>query len=86
MEALLSQGASLELKGRGKSKQESQMTTKEHGHPGQGEPRSHGRTHHENFDIDLNEAGEQELAQLPMVGPDRARDQIRTARSGAGKT
>ena len=47
------------------------MTTKEHGHPGQGEPRSHGRTHHENFDIDLNEAGEQELAQLPMVGPDR---------------
>ena len=38
------------------------MTTKEHGHPGQGEPRSHGRTHHENFDIDLNEASEQELA------------------------
>ena len=37
-----------------------------------GEPRSYGRTHHEDFDIDLNKAGKDELAQLPMVGPEKA--------------
>jgi DNA uptake protein ComE-like DNA-binding protein len=49
---------------------------KEHSHPGQEEPRSHGETHHENLNIDLNNASEQELAALPMVGPTRARDLV----------
>jgi DNA uptake protein ComE-like DNA-binding protein len=49
----------------------------EHDHSGQGEPRSHGETHHENPNIDLNTADEQTLAALPMVGQKRAHDLIR---------
>jgi DNA uptake protein ComE-like DNA-binding protein len=49
------------------------MTEFAHHHPGQSEPRSHGETHHENRIVDLNTAPEQELADLPMIGPDRAR-------------
>lgn len=45
----------------------------EHNHPGQAEPRAHGETHHENRVVDLNTAPEKELADLPMVGPKRAR-------------
>lgn len=48
----------------------------EHDHPGQREPRAHGEIHHENRAIDLNTASEQELADLPMVGPKRAHDLI----------
>ena len=48
------------------------MATNEHQHPGVGEPRSYGRTHHENLNINLNSASEQELADLPMVGPEKA--------------
>lgn len=44
----------------------------EHNHPGQGEPRSHGQTHHENRVLDLNHASLDELAELPMVGRERA--------------
>ena len=47
-----------------------------HGHPGQQEPRAHGEIHHENRIVDLNTATERELADLPMVGPKRARDLI----------
>lgn len=50
------------------------MATQTHQHPGQDEPRSYGRTHHENLDIDLNSASEEQLAGLPMVGPERAKD------------
>jgi DNA uptake protein ComE-like DNA-binding protein len=45
----------------------------EHDHPGQKEPRSYGRTHHEELDIDLNQASEEQLAELPMVGPEKAK-------------
>jgi DNA uptake protein ComE-like DNA-binding protein len=45
-----------------------------HEHPGQAEPRSHGETHHEDRIVDLNTADEKTLADLPMVGPERARD------------
>ena len=48
------------------------MANPAHGHPGQKEPRSHGETHHENRIVDLNTASEEEIADLPMVGPDRA--------------
>jgi DNA uptake protein ComE-like DNA-binding protein len=44
-----------------------------HEHPGQDEPRSHGETHHENRIIDLNSAPEEQIADLPMVGKERAR-------------
>ena len=43
-----------------------------HGHPGENEPRAHGEIHHENRIVDLNEASFQQIASLPMVGPDRA--------------
>lgn len=43
-----------------------------HNHPGQREPRSYGRTHHENAVVNLNAASEKEIAELPMVGPERA--------------
>lgn len=43
-----------------------------HNHPGQREPRSYGQTHHENALVDLNAASEKEIAELPMVGPERA--------------
>lgn len=49
----------------------------EHDHSGQGEPRAHGETHHENLNIDLNTADERTLAALPMVGEKRAKDLIR---------
>jgi DNA uptake protein ComE-like DNA-binding protein len=49
------------------------MPQHNHGHPGQKEPRAHGETHHENRVIDLNTASEDELAELPMVGRERAR-------------
>jgi DNA uptake protein ComE-like DNA-binding protein len=52
------------------------MANPAHGHPGQREPRSHGETHHENRIVDFNAASEEELADLPMVGPDRARTLI----------
>jgi DNA uptake protein ComE-like DNA-binding protein len=42
-----------------------------HNHPGLREPRSHGETHHEDRIVDLNTASEQDLADLPMVGPER---------------
>jgi Helix-hairpin-helix motif len=45
----------------------------EHDHPGQREPRAHGEIHHENRIVDLNTALEEELADLPMIGPKRAR-------------
>ncbi len=45
----------------------------EHRHPGEEEPRAHQETHHENLGIDINSAPEDELAQLPMVGAERAR-------------
>lgn len=44
----------------------------EHDHPGQHEPRSHGETHHENRIVDLNTAPENVIADLPMIGPERA--------------
>ena len=49
------------------------MSEYAHNHPGQREPRSHGETHHENRVVDLNTASEAELADLPMVGPERAK-------------
>lgn len=48
-----------------------------HNHPGQSEPRAHGETHHENRILDLNAASMEELADLPMVGPERAQELIR---------
>lgn len=44
----------------------------EHNHPGEQEPRSYGQTHHENRMVDLNKASVDELADLPMVGRERA--------------
>lgn len=44
-----------------------------HQHPGQREPRSHGETHHEDRTVNLNRASEGELADLPMIGDERAR-------------
>lgn len=52
------------------------MGTTKHQHPGQEEPRSYGRTHHEVHEVDLNTVSEQELADLPMVGPERAKDLV----------
>lgn len=49
------------------------MSEYTHNHPGQSEPRAHGETHHENRIVDLNTAPEKELADLPMVGAERAR-------------
>jgi DNA uptake protein ComE-like DNA-binding protein len=49
------------------------MPNPAHGHPGQNEPRSHGETHHENRIVDLNTASEEIIADLPMVGQQRAR-------------
>ena len=46
------------------------MADYEHHHPGQKEPRAHGETHHENRIVDLNTASEEELADLPIVGPE----------------
>lgn len=43
-----------------------------HEHPGEDEPRSYGQTHHEKRTVDLNTAGIDELADLPMVGRERA--------------
>ncbi len=39
----------------------------------QKEPRSHGETHHENMNIDLNTASQKNLERLPMVGKERAK-------------
>jgi len=44
-----------------------------HQHSGQREPRSHGETHHEDRKVNLNRAAERELADLPMIGDERAR-------------
>jgi DNA uptake protein ComE-like DNA-binding protein len=49
------------------------MAEFKHDHPGLNEPRSHGETHHEERLVDLNTASQQELEDLPMVGPERAR-------------
>jgi DNA uptake protein ComE-like DNA-binding protein len=43
-----------------------------HGHPDQKEPRSHGEIHHELRRVNLNTAKQQEIEDLPMVGPKRA--------------
>lgn len=43
-----------------------------HQHPGENEARSYGQTHHENATVDLNSASVDELADLPMVGRERA--------------
>ena len=48
------------------------MSSCKHDRPGKKEPRPHGETHHEDRIVDPNTAPEQELADLPMVGPDRA--------------
>lgn len=45
----------------------------EYDHPGLRESRSHGETHHEQGVVDLNTAPEQELANLPMIGAERAK-------------
>ncbi len=37
------------------------------------DPRSHGETYHENLNIDLNFASQEELERLPMVGKERAK-------------
>jgi hypothetical protein len=47
-----------------------------HHHPVQAEPRSHGEIHHEMREVDLNQAGLEELEDLPMVGEQRAKDLI----------
>lgn len=52
------------------------MAEFKHDHLGQKEPRAHSEIHHENRIVDLNTAPEEELADLPMVGPKRARDLI----------
>jgi DNA uptake protein ComE-like DNA-binding protein len=52
------------------------MAEFKHEHPGQKEPRAHREIHHENRIVDLNTAPEEELADLPMIGPKRARDLI----------
>lgn len=52
------------------------MSAKEHRHPGQKEPRAHGETHHEQRRVDLNSAKFDEVADLPMVGRERAKDLI----------
>ncbi len=44
----------------------------EHAHPGEGEPRAHGETHHEHLGIDINTASEAELLEFPMIGRKRA--------------
>lgn len=49
----------------------------EHNHPGQNEPRAHGEIHHESRVVDLNTAPGEVVADLPMVGPDRAKEIIR---------
>lgn len=49
------------------------MAKTKHRHPGQKEPRSKGRNHHELRDVDLNSASEEELAELPVIGAARAR-------------
>lgn len=43
-----------------------------HEHPGQAEPRSYGQTHHEKRRVNLNTATIDEIADLPMVGRERA--------------
>jgi DNA uptake protein ComE-like DNA-binding protein len=48
-----------------------------HGHPSEREPRAHSETHHENRIVDVNTASEHELADLPMVGAERARGSYR---------
>jgi hypothetical protein len=55
-----------------RSEQRGIMPKEEHGHPGLGEPRSQGRTHHEQRKLDLNTASVEELADLPKVGRERA--------------
>ena len=45
-----------------------------HDHPGQQEPRAHGEIHHEDRVVDLNTAPEEVISDLPMVGPERARE------------
>ena len=54
----------------------------QHDYPGQNEPRAHGEINHENRIVDLDSAPEEVIADLPMVGPDRARA-IREARRGS---
>jgi DNA uptake protein ComE-like DNA-binding protein len=53
------------------------MAKTEHHHPGQGELRSYGPTHHEEQSIDLDNAGLDELAALPMAGRKRAEHLMR---------
>ena len=39
----------------------------------QKEPRSHGENHHEDMNIDLNTATQEDLERLPMIGKERAK-------------
>jgi len=48
-----------------------------HGHPGRREPRSQGDTDQLRR-VNLNTASKEQLADLPMVGPKRADDLIRS--------
>lgn len=57
-----------------RSRKESDTAEFKHDHPGQKEPRAPGEIHHENRIVDLNTAPEEELADMPMVGPKRARE------------
>ncbi len=59
------------------------MSEFKHDHPGEREPRAHGEIHHEDRIVDLNSASEEEIADLPMVGPDRARELVRNRPFGS---
>jgi DNA uptake protein ComE-like DNA-binding protein len=48
--------------------------------------RSHGETHHELRRINLNTASQQEIEDLPMVGPKRAEALIRARPLSSWKT
>ena len=50
----------------------------QHNHPGQAEPRSYGQTHHEQRVVDLNSSSLEELAELPMIGRERAEAMIQS--------
>jgi len=61
------------------SKRETEMAEYRHDHPGEAGPRAHGATHHQNRIVDLNTAPEREIADLPVIGAERAKA-LRAAR------